>query len=103
MRTLGLTGLGQGRSIVPDSSLAVLASSMEKGKGRRRWESGVSMEQRGEGNVLQHWFGVPTEKEGGGGGGGGGGSQRGGGTKTNCTMSHLPNFDKTKIIFPFFL
>ena len=26
----------------------------------------------------------------------------GGGTKTNCTMSHLPNFDKTKILFPYF-
>ena len=26
----------------------------------------------------------------------------GGGTKTNCTMSYLLNFDKTKILFLFF-
>ena len=30
MRTLGLTGLGQGRSIVPDFSFAVPSSSLEK-------------------------------------------------------------------------
>ena len=36
MRTLGLTSLGQGRSVVPDFSFAVSSSSLEKGKGGRR-------------------------------------------------------------------
>ena len=42
-------------------------------------------------------------KEGGKMGTGEGGAVGGGGTKTNFTMSHLLNFDKTKILFPFFL
>ena len=43
MRTLGFRA-GE----VSCSSSAVLASNVEKGKGGRRWEPGVSTEQRGE-------------------------------------------------------
>ena len=50
MRTLGLTGLGQGRSVVPYSSSAVPASSVEKGKwggGGGGGGGGVEMGARG--------------------------------------------------------
>ena len=65
---------------------------MRGGDALQRWFG--SNERRGEDGNRGVWGLSVGESKGRRGGGGG--------TKTNCTMSHLLNFDKTKILFLFF-